>query len=82
VCQSLRRLSAAVRFLFQTLPNAAIPRQKSTRTNGAVLRRLRRVLQDMFDVVCSAESSRPSHVGLLREVLRRMRHGVRAVSGR
>src|SRR5262249_54126792 len=66
VRQSLRRLSAPVRLLLQALPDAAGRRQEGTRQDGAALRRLRRVLQDVFNPVRPGEPPRRDDFGLPR----------------
>src|SRR5262249_14755756 len=66
VRQSLRRLSAPVRLLLQALPDAAGRRQEGTRQDGAAMRRLRRVLQDVFNPVRPGEPPRSPHAGGVR----------------
>jgi hypothetical protein len=43
---------------------------------------LRRVLQGVFNSMRPAESAFPAHAGVLRELLRRVRHGLREEPGR
>ena len=79
--QGLRGLSAPVRLLLHPLPDAAGRWPKGPRQGSAALRRLPRVLQDLFDPVRPAEPPRPPHAGVLRDVLRRVRRGLREVPG-
>ena len=82
VRKSMRGVSTPVRLLLQALLDPDGQRQEGTRQDRPTMRRLCRVLQDVFHPVRPPEPALSAHAGMLREMLRRLRRGMREDLGR